>query len=414
MEQTPKLKRSAALGFIFITIFIDVMGLGVIIPVLPKLLETLGHVDISTASEYNGWLTFAYASMQLVFSPIIGNLSDRYGRRPVLLASLLGFGVDYLFMAFAPTIGWLFVGRIIAGITGATSATATAYIADISEGDKRSANFGLFGAASGLGFIIGIAGGAFLGEIDIKLPFIAAAAFALLNALYGYFVLPESLAHEHRRKFEWSRVNPSGIIKTIGRYRSFATLLNAFALVYIGQKAVEYMLPFFVYEKFDWKPHSVGILGLFIGVLLIAIQGGLIRILIPKFGLRKNIIGGLIAYALGSVLIAFASYGWQLYIYMIPYCLGGVSGPALQGFISNQVGKDVQGELQGIFNSMSSLSIVIGPLLMSYVFRYFTAKTSLVYFPGAPYLLGGALMLISTILVIKDFRKRSVQSANAA
>ncbi|MBS1526792.1 MAG: MFS transporter, partial [Bacteroidetes bacterium] len=227
MKETPKLKRSAALGFIFITIFIDVLGLGVIIPVLPKLLETLGHVGNSVASEYNGWLTFTYAFMQLVCSPVIGNLSDRYGRRPVLLVSLLGFGVDYLFMAFAPTIAWLFVGRFISGITGATSATATAYIADISEGDNRSANFGLFGAASGLGFIIGIAGGAFLGELNIKFPFIAAAALALLNAIYGYFVLPESLAREHRRRFEWSRVNPSGIIKMIGRYRSFATLLNA-------------------------------------------------------------------------------------------------------------------------------------------------------------------------------------------
>ncbi|HVV53928.1 MAG TPA: TCR/Tet family MFS transporter [Mucilaginibacter sp.] len=412
MQNTPSLKRSAALGFIFVTIFIDVLGLAVIIPVLPKLLEALGHLNNSEASEYNGWLTTTYASMQLIFSPVIGNLSDRFGRRPVLLASLIGFSIDYTFMAFAPTIGWLFLGRFIAGVTGATNATAMAYIADISEGEKRSTHFGLVGAASGLGFIIGISGGAFLGEIGIKLPFIAAAALALLNALYGYFVLPESLQHEHRRKLDWQRINPSGILKTLSKYRSFAKLLNAFALVYIGQKAVEYILPFFVYEKFNWAMHSVGLLGLFIGLLLVGIQGWLIRLLIPKFGLEKNIVGGLLSYALGLILIAFASYGWQLYIYMIPYCLGGVSGPALQGLISNRVSKSEQGELQGILNSISSLSIVIGPLLMSYVFRYFTNRDSLVYFPGAAYILGAMLMLASVSLAISSFKKRSVEAAD--
>lgn len=414
MAFSAKIKTSAALGFIFITIFIDVLGLGVIIPVLPKLLEQLGHVGISTASEYNGWLTFTYAFMQFVCSPIVGSLSDRYGRRPILLASLIGFGIDYTFMAFAPSIAWLFVGRFIAGVTGATTSTATAYIADISEGEKRSANFGLVGAASGLGFIIGIASGAFLGEIDIKYPFMAAAALALLNALYGYFVLPESLSHEHRRKFEWNRINPSGMLQMMKRYKAFTKLLTAFSLVYIAQKAVEYILPFFVYEKFQWKMHSVGILGIFIGALLFIIQGWLIRILIPKLGLQWNIIGGLLSYALGLTLIAFASYGWQVYIYMIPYCLGGVSGPALQGLISNKVGKNAQGELQGILNSLSSTSLWFGPLLMSYVFTYFTHKNSLVYFPGAPYLLGAALMFVSVFLAIRGFKGKSLQSADAS
>jgi len=415
MDQTPKLKRSAALGFIFVTIFVDMLGLGIIIPVLPKLLETLGHFSNSEASEYNGLLTGTYASMQFLFSPFMGNLSDRYGRRPILLASLFGFGIDYLFMAFAPTLGWLFVGRFIAGLTGATTSTATAYIADISEGDKRSSNFGLVGAASGLGFIVGISAGALLGAINIKFPFMAAAALALINAAYGYFVLPESLDKDHRRKFELKRANPVGALKTIGRYGSFAGLLVAFTLVYIAQKAVEYILSFFVYEKFNWQLYSVGILGFFIGVLLVGIQGGLIRWLIPKFGLKMNIIGGLLSYALGLTLLAFSSYGWQVYVYLIPYCLGGVSGPALQGLISNKVSKTEQGELQGILNSISSLSIVIGPLLMSYVFRYFTAKSSLVYFPGAPYILGAVLMLISVWLAAVNFRKNpSIQPADAA
>lgn len=399
--------KKGTLGFIFVTIFIDVMGLGIIIPVIPKLLEELGHVGISTASEINGWLTFTYALMQIIFSPVMGNLSDRFGRRPILLISLLGFSIDYTFMAFAPSIFWLFVGRTIAGITGATMATATAYIADISTGDKRASNFGVVGAASGLGFIIGISAGAFLGALNIKFPFIAAAVAALVNACYGYFVLPESLDTEHRRKFEWKRANPIGSFMQLSKYSALATLAIAFTLVYIGQKAVEYQLSFFLYEKFNWSMTSVGILGFFIGVLLIGIQGGLIRYLIPKWGLKKNIIIGLISYCAGLTLIAFATQGWLVYVYMIPYCFGGISGPALQGFITNKFAPNEQGELQGGLTLLSSISLIIGPLVMGYSFKFFTRPGSTVYFPGAPYILGALLMLISTLLVIRSFRRDS-------
>jgi DHA1 family tetracycline resistance protein-like MFS transporter len=403
--QTVKVKQKGALGFIFVTIFIDVLGLGIIIPVIPKLLQGLVHVDNSAASEINGWLTFTYALMQVVFSPIMGNLSDRFGRRPILLISLLGFSIDYTFMAFAPTVFWLFIGRIIAGITGATMATATAYIADISEGDKRASNFGIVGAASGLGFIIGISAGAFLGDINIKFPFMAAAAAALFNFLYGYFVLPESLAKEHRRKFDWKRANPIGSFRQLGRYKALAGLAIAFTLVYIGQKAVEYQLSFYLYEKFNWSMTSVGILGIFIGVLLIGIQGGLIRYLIPKWGMKKNIIIGFISYGVGLTLIAFASQGWMIYVYMVPYCFGGVSAPALQGLITSKFPQNEQGELQGGLTLLSSISLIIGPLIMGYSFRFFTHRGSSVYFPGAPYILGALLMLISTFLVIRSLKK---------
>lgn len=409
--ETPSIvpvKTKGALGFIFITIFIDVMGLGIIIPVIPKLLEQLGHVDNSAASEINGWLTFTYALMQVLFSPIMGNLSDRFGRRPILLISLLGFSIDYTFMAFAPTIFWLFVGRTIAGITGATMATATAYIADISTGDKRASNFGIVGAASGLGFIIGISAGAFLGDINIKFPFMAAAAAALFNALYGYFVLPESLDKKHRRKFEWKRANPIGSFMQLGKYSALAGLALAFTLVYIAQKAVEYQLSFYVYEKFNWSMTSVGILGIFIGVLLIGIQGGLIRYLIPKWGLKKNILIGLISYGVGLTLIAFASQGWLVYVYMIPYCFGGISGPALQGLITSKFAPNEQGELQGGLTLLSSISLIIGPLVMGYSFKFFSHKNSSIYFPGAPYILGALLMLISVVLVIKSLKKEAV------
>jgi DHA1 family tetracycline resistance protein-like MFS transporter len=406
MDPTRKINKKAALGFIFVTIFIDVLGLGIIIPVLPKLLQVLGHISVNRASEYIGWLTFVYASMQLIFASIMGNLSDRYGRRPILLISLVGFGLDYVVMAFAPTIAWLFVGRTIAGICGASTSTATAYIADISTGDKRAANFGMVGAASAIGLIFGIALGAYLYAINIRLPFMAAGAFAFANALYGFFVLPESLAKEHRRKFEWNRANPLlSLVRIYKKQPVLASLLGATAIVYIAQKAVEYLLSTFIYEKFGWTPASVGTLGLFIGLVLFAIQGGLIRYTLPKFGQQKNIVAGLIFYAIGLLAIAFAGKGWMLYLCMVPYCLGGLSGPALQGLASEHVAKNEQGELQGAFAILNSISLIIGPLLFSYVFFFFTKKGSEVYFPGSPYLLGAALMLISIVMVIRSFKK---------
>ncbi|GAA3989225.1 TCR/Tet family MFS transporter [Mucilaginibacter dorajii] len=404
MTKKPQ-KHSAALGFIFVTLFIDVLGLAVIIPVMPKLLETLGHVDVSTAAQYSGYLTFTYASMQFLFSSVVGNLSDRYGRRPVLLSSLLGFGIDYVFMAFAPTIAWLFVGRVIAGITGASTSTATAYIADISTGKNRAANFGLVGAASGVGFIVGIAMGSFLGELNVRLPFMAAAAFAFVNAIYGYFVLPESLAAENRRPFEWKKSNPISSLRNLGKYPALTSLITAFSLVYIGQKAVEYVMSFYVTLKFNWQLKSIGYLGFFIGIILVAIQGGLIRYTIPKFGQEKNIIAGLLFYTLGLTLIAFATQGWMMYVFMIPYCLGGISGPSLQGMITGTVSAKEQGELQGSLAGISSLAVIIGPLLMSSVFNLFTHKNTTTYFPGAPYILGALLMLLSTFMAMRSFKK---------
>jgi DHA1 family tetracycline resistance protein-like MFS transporter len=403
----PKIKQSAALGFIFVTIFIDVLGLGIIIPVLPKLLQVMGHLDVNQASKYIGWLTFVYALMQLLFASIMGNLSDRYGRRPVLLISLFGFGLDYAVIAFAPTIAWLFVGRIIAGICGASTSTATAYIADVSTGDKRAANFGLVGAASAIGLIFGIALGAYLYAINIRLPFMAAAGFAFANGLYGLFVLPESLAKENRRKFEWKRANPLlSLVRMFKQQPTLGVILIATGILYIAQKAVEYLLSTFIYEKFNWTPASVGTLGLFVGLVLFSIQAGLIRYTVPKFGQKKNIIAGLIFYAVGLLFIAFANKGWMLYLCMIPYCLGGLSGPAMQGFASEKVAKNEQGELQGAFAILQSISLIIGPLLFSYVFFFFTKKNSHVYFPGAPYLLGCALILVSTFISIRVFNRR--------
>ncbi|TWR26017.1 TCR/Tet family MFS transporter [Mucilaginibacter achroorhodeus] len=395
----------AALGFIFVTIFIDVLGLGIIIPVLPNLLEQLGHVDVSTASQYSGWLTFTYATMQFIFAPVLGNLSDKIGRRPVLLVSLVGFGLDYALMAFAPTIAWLFVGRFIAGIAGASTTTATAYIADISSGDKRAANFGLVGAATGLGFILGIGLGGFLSGVWIRLPFIVAASLALINAAYGYFVLPESLADKNRREFNWKRANPIGSLLRLRKYsRAVSTLITAYTIVYIAQKAVEHVLPFYVIEKFQWTTYSIGALGIFIGALIAGIQGGLVRWTIPKFGLQKNIMAGIAFYGIGLVMISVINVGWMMYLCMIPYCLGGLGGTALQGFISDHVPANEQGELQGALTSLVSVTTIIGPLMMTSIFHHFTAKGAAIYFPGAPYLLAAIMMFIAILLAYRSFK----------
>ncbi len=390
--------RKAAMGFIFFTLLIDVTGLGLIIPVFPKLIEQLIHGGISEASKWGGWLTFAYAIMQFLFAPVLGNLSDKYGRRPVLLFSLLGFGIDYIFLAVAPTIGWLFVGRVIAGITGASFTTATAYIADISTDENRAQNFGMIGAAFGLGFIIGPVIGGLLGEYGARLPFIVAAGLALLNALYGYFVLPESLDKEHRRGFNWKRANPMGSLLQLKKYPALGGIVGSLVLVYIAAHAVQSTWTFINIEKFKWSEAMIGYSLGMVGLLVAIVQGGLIRFINPRLGNEKSAYIGLALYALGLLLFAFASQTWMMFVFLIPYCLGGIAGPALQSIISGQVPANEQGELQGALTSLMSLTSIIGPLLMSYLFSYFTKPDAPVKFAGAPFLLGAVLMLGSAVI----------------
>ncbi len=396
--------KKAALGFIFITLLIDTIGFGIIIPVMPKLIEQLINGNLSDASRWGGWLTFAFAIMQFVFAPILGNLSDRYGRRPVLLFSLFGFGLDYILLALAPNIGWLFVGRIIAGITGASFTTAAAYIADISTHEDRAKNFGMIGAAFGLGFIIGPVIGGLLGSAGPRVPFIAAAILTLLNWLYGYFVLPESLNKNNRRSFSWKRANPVGSLLHLRKYPALSGLIVSLMLIYIAVHSVQSTWAFFNMEKFKWDEKMVGISLGIVGLLVGLVQGGLIRIVNPKLGNEKSIYVGLALYTIGLLLFAFATQGWMMLVFLIPYCLGGIGGPALQAVISNHVPANEQGELQGALTSMMSFTTIIGPPLMTNLFAYFTGKTAPVYFPGAPFLLGAVLMLISTILAYRMFK----------
>ncbi len=400
--------RKAAIGFIFITLLIDVTGLGLIIPVMPKLIEDLLQTsDISKASQYGGWLTFAYAFVQFLFAPVLGNLSDKYGRRPVLLLSLLGFGIDYLFLSFAPSIGWLFIGRIIAGITGASFTTASAYIADISTPENRAQNFGMIGAAFGLGFILGPMIGGLLGELGARVPFFVAAGLALLNCAYGYFVLPESLSKENRRNFEWRRANPVGSLLQLKKYPAVAGLIISMILIYIAGHAVQSNWSFFNIERFGWSPKMIGISLGIVGLLVGGVQGGLVRVINPRIGNEKSVYMGLGLYALGLLLFAFATEGWMMFVFLIPYCLGGIAGPALQSIISGHVPPNEQGELQGALTSLMSATSIIGPPLMTNLFAYFTHKEAPVYFPGAAFFLGALLMMASTYYAYKALHKKN-------
>ena len=396
--------RQAAIGFIFITLMIDVTGLGLIIPVLPKLIQQLIHADISQASKYGGFLTFTYAIMQFLFAPVLGGLSDKFGRRPVLLFSLFGFALDYLFLSFAPSIGWLFVGRAIAGITGASFTTATAYIADISTAENRAQNFGMVGAAFGLGFIIGPVIGGLLGSFGPRIPFMVAAGLSFINWLYGYFILPESLAISNRRAFSWKRANPLGSLKQLTKYPALGGLISAFILIYLASHAVQSNWSFFTIEKFGWNEKMIGISLGVVGLLVAAVQGGLIRVINPKIGNERSVYIGLLLYAIGLLLFAFASHSWMMFVFLIPYCLGGISGPALQSIISGNVPADEQGELQGALTSLISLTSIAGPPMMTGLFSYFTKPGAPVHFSGAAFLLGSVLMLASALIAYRTLK----------
>jgi DHA1 family tetracycline resistance protein-like MFS transporter len=397
--------RKPALGFIFITLLIDVTGLGIIIPVMPKLILELTTGTLSEAASYGGWLVSVYAIMQFICAPIVGALSDRYGRRPVLLASLFGFGLDYLLLAFAPTIGWLFLGRMIAGIMGASFTTAGAYIADISTPDKRAQNFGIIGMAFGLGFILGPVIGGLLGGFGSRIPFIVAAALTLLNWLYGYFILPESLKPENRRAFQWKRANPVGTLKSLFRYRVIAGLFISLAFVYIAAHAVQSNWSYYTIEKFNWNERAIGISLGVVGLMFAIVQGGLIRIIIPKLGQERSVYVGLSLYAVGFLLYGLATQGWMMYAVTIIYCLGSIAGPALQGIMSGIIPPNEQGELQGGFTSLMSLASIIGPPIMNELFAFFTSKDAPIYLPGAAMLLGALLTIISSLLARRNLKR---------
>jgi DHA1 family tetracycline resistance protein-like MFS transporter len=405
-----KNKNQAALGFIFITMLIDVIGWGIIIPVIPGLIEELIQGDISEAAKIGGWITFAYAITQFVFAPLIGSLSDQYGRRPIILISLLGFTLDYILLALAPSIAWLFIGRIIAGITGASITTASAYIADISTIENRAKNFGMIGAAFGLGFIIGPVIGGLLGQYGARVPFYAAAALCFLNFLYGYFILPESLPKEKRSVLNLKKANPIGSFLHLKKYPKLIGLASSMFLLYVASHAIQSNWSFFTMYKFNWDEKMVGISLGVIGLFVALVQGVLIRWVNPWLGNEKSIYAGFFLYSLGMLLFTFANQSWMMFIFLIPYCLGGIAGPALQAVISIQVPETEQGKIQGTLTSLMSASAIVGPPLMTGIFYYFTKEQTPFEFAGAPFLLASILMTISALMAYYSFRKNSLSA----
>jgi len=397
--------RKAAVGFIFVTLLIDVMGWGLIIPVMPKLISELINIPVNQASSYGALLLSVYAITQFIFAPVIGNLSDRYGRRPVLLSSMLGFGIDYIFLALAPGYGWLFIGRIIAGFTGASFTTAAAYIADVSTPDTRAKNFGVIGAAFGLGFVIGPALGGLLASFGVRAPFYAAAGLCLLNALYGYFVLPESLSKENRRPFQWKRANPFGSLQFLRKTPGIGGLAISYFLIYLAAQAVQGNWSFFTIYRFKWSEGMVGISLAVVGLLVGAVQAGLTRVVNPKLGNEKSIYLGLFLYTFGLILFAFATNGWMMFAFLVPYCLGGIAGPSLQATLAKHVSPKQQGELQGALTSLMSLTTIIGPLMMNNLFTFFTSEKAPFHFPGVSFLLAALFMLGSLLIARAIFQK---------
>lgn len=398
-------KKSAAIGFIFITMLIDIIGIGIIIPVIPKLLQELNHSDISEAAKLGGWLAFTYAFTQFLFAPFMGNLSDRFGRRPVLLVSLMAFAVDYIVLALAPTVAWLFVGRIIAGVTGASISTAMAYISDVSTPENKAKNFGMVGAAFGIGFIIGPVIGGLLGQYGSRVPFYAAAILCFVNFIYGYFVLPESLTPEKRRAFEWKAANPIGALARLKKFPNIIILVAAMFFMYFASHAVHGNWSFYTMYRYDWDERMVGISLGVIGLLVAVVQGGLVRFVNPRIGNGKSILIGFALNAIGQFLIAFAVQEWMVFLFLLPYCLGGLAGPAIQSEITNHVPANEQGQIQGTLASLNSATATFGPLVMTTIFYYFTHDTAPFKFPGAPFVLASLLMIMAWIMAYKGLKR---------
>ncbi|MGB0412714.1 MAG: TCR/Tet family MFS transporter [Pikeienuella sp.] len=379
-----------ALLFIFITVTLNSMGIGLIMPVMPDLLQSmtgdLSNTGIGTAAAWGGWITLSYAAMQFLFSPTLGNLSDAYGRRPVLLLSLFVMGVDYLIMAIAPTLIWLFIARMVAGAASATFSTANAYIADISSPEKRAQNFGVTGAAFGVGFVLGPAIGGIVGEFGPRMPFYAAAALTFANFLFGYLVLPESLQPEKRRKFQMARANSFGVALQMLKYPAVAWMMLAMFVYNIAHYVYPVVWAYFAKAQLNWSPFDIGLSLAFVGVGFAVVQGFLIKYILAWLGSARTAVLGLCLDVIALVGIALATEGWMVYALMPVAALSALVAPALQGLMSNKIPDDAQGELQGAVSALSSLSFMITPILMTQLFFYFTAATSTIYFPGAPFI----------------------------
>jgi DHA1 family tetracycline resistance protein-like MFS transporter len=395
----------AALIFVLLSVFIDSLGFGIIIPSLPAVIMQLTGETVATAADWSGYLMAVYALLQFFMAPVFGNLSDRFGRRPLLLVSLFAFGVDFLLTGLATSMAWLFTGRAFAGVFGASYAAAGAYIGDISNDDNRAKNFGFIGAAWGGGFTLGpVIGGLMAVHFDARAPFFAAAALALANVTFGFFVLPESLPPERRRKFEWARANPFGAFKSLAHLPMIAGLLVAVFLYQMAHDSLPAVWMFYTQHKFHWSPAQMGMSLTFVGIMTVIVMAGLTGVIVPKLGERRAIIVGFLLMTFGFMGYAFATQGWMIYVALAVGSLGGIANPAVQSVMSRQAGPSAQGELQGAIASLNGVAAILSPIFMTQMFSYFSTSAAPVVFPGAPYLVSGVLVFLCVLICARAVR----------
>lgn len=394
------MKTRAPIVFIFITRLIDSIGFGIVMPVLPQLLLELGSPDLASAARTAGGMLVIYALLQFICGPLIGNLSDRFGRRPVILCSLLAFGLDYLLMGVAPTIAWLFLGRAIAGIAGAVHVPANAFVADITPPGERARAFGIVSAAFGIGFILGPAIGGLLGEFGPRAPFFTAAALAGVNLLFGFLVLPESLPPSRRRAFAWKRANPLGAIAALRHYPSVMGLALVALLTLVGTNVYPSSWAFFTAIRFDWSPAMIGLSLAVTGIGMAVVQLTLVGRVVKRLGEWRTALLGLSMAIAAYVAYAVIPQGWMVFPVALGSSLQALCFPALNAMMSSRVRADAQGELQGAIASLTSVAAIVGPIAMTQSLAYFTAPEAPLYFPGAPFILA-ALLTLTALSVLR-------------
>ena len=400
-----------ALVFILITVLLDSVGFGIILPVLPGLIMDVTGESLSAAARYGGWLLFVYAVMQFFSAPVLGNLSDRFGRRPVLLLSLFAMAADYVLMGWAPTLGWLFLGRIIAGVSASTYGIANAFIADTFAPEERAKNFALVGAAFGMGFIVGPVIGGFLGEFGPRAPFYAAAGVAFANVVYGFLVLPESLKPENRRVFELKRANPLGAFNQLWRYPVVFGLVFAYFFYLMGHHSLPSVWSYFAIEKFAWSSREIGFSLGVVGVCMIVVQAWLIRHMLARYGTQRTAYIGLVLTIASFVGYALVPFGWMMYGIIVFGAAQGFIGPSVQSLMSSRIPADAQGELQGALGSMASLVSILSPPFMTQTFAYFSAANAPIYFPGAPFLAAALFTLLALLALVRALAGSAVVEA---
>ena len=397
--------RRAAIPFVLVTVLLDTLGVGLIIPVGPRLVASFLGDDLGAASHWFGRLVALYSLMQFVFAPVLGGLSDRFGRRVVILGSLAGAAASYLVSALAPALGWLFLGRLVAGVTGASFSAAGAYVADVTPPEKRAASFGVIGAVFGLGFILGPALGGALGDYGLRLPYFVAAGLNFLNLLYGLLVLPESLRREDRRPFSLARANPFGTLRNLARHRIVLALTGTMLCAFLAQMILQSIWALSNQARFGWSLRQVGLSLMAMGCGMAIAQGVLMRRILPRLGERGTLLAGLGVGVAGYAALGLVTRGWMVYALIFVLAMSGVAGPATQALISREVGASEQGEMQGGVNSLSGLASIVGPLVGTTLLARFAPDDASPRLPGAPYYAAAALLALGLLLAVRAFAR---------